>query len=273
MERGEVEMTDRHGGYELHEFVAEYYDAAYERIRPKDIDFYIDYAEEAGGRTLELACGTGMILVPIAISGSEITGLDLSPYMLKKCREKLAKQSKDVRARVRLIQGNMTDFATGETYSLVIIPFRSFQHLLLVEEQKACLNCIHKHLDPHGKLIIDVFHPKPDRLVPNPKYTEEIEDLPETLLPDGVKLRRTNRMAGYHRDQQYNDIELIYYVSYPDGRTERLVQSFPMRYYYRYEMEHLLEFCGFRVVDLFGNFDKSAFSTDSPEMIFVAEKK
>jgi hypothetical protein len=118
-----------------------------------------------------------------------------------------------------------------------------------------------------------VFHPRPDRLIPNPKYAEEIEDLPETLLPDGVKLRRTNRTAAYHRDQQYNDIELIYYVTHPDGRQERLVQSFPMRYYYRYEMEHLLELCGFRVVDLFGNFDRSAFTSDSPEMIFIAEKR
>jgi SAM-dependent methyltransferase len=265
-------MTSRYGGYEDQEFVAEFYDAAYERIRPKDINFYIDYAREAGGRTLELACGTGMVLVPIAVSGSKITGLDLSPYMFKKCREKLAKQSKDVQTRARLVQGNMTDFATGETYSLVIIPFRSFQHLLPVEEQKACLNCVHKHLSPHGKLIIDVFHPRPDKLVPNAKYTNELEDLSETQLPDGRKLRRTNRTAGFHREQQYNDIEIIYYITHPDGRKERLVESFPMRYLYRYEMEHLLALCGFRVVKLFGNFDRSEFSTDSPEMIFVAEK-
>ena len=54
---------------------------------------------------------------------------------------------------------------------------------------------------------------------------------------------------------------------------ERLVQSFPMRYFYRYEVEHLLTLSGFRIVDLFGDFDRSAFSTDSPEMIFIAEKK
>jgi hypothetical protein len=66
---------------------------------------------------------------------------------------------------------------------------------------------------------------------------------------------------------------LIYYVSHPDGRIERLVQAFPFRYVFRYEMEHLLDLCGFKVVDLFGNFDKSAYSNDSPEMIFVAAKK
>jgi len=265
-------VSNKYGGYDSQEFAAEFYDTAYDRIAPKDIDFYIDYSRKANGRTLELACGTGRILVPTAISGFEITGLDLSPFMLRKCQEKLGNQPTEVQKRVTLIQGNMTDFDTGETYQLITIPLRSFQHLLTIGEQKACLILCNKHLNPDGQLIIDVFHTRPDRLVPNPKYTKEIEDLPETELPDGRKLRRTNRTAGFHREQQYNDVEMIYYVTHPDGRKERLVQSFPMRYLYRYEMEHLLTLCGFRVADLFGDFDRSEFSTDSPEMIFIAEK-
>ena len=100
----------------------------------------------------------------------------------------------------------------------------------------------------------------------------EIEDLPETLLSDGRQLRRTTRIAAFHREQQFNDIEMIYYVSHSDDRKERLVQSFPMRYFYRYEMEHLLTLCGFRVIELFGDFDRSEFASNSPEMIFMAEK-
>ncbi len=247
-------MTKNFGGYEYHEFVADFYDAAYNRVRVKDIDFFIDYSKKAGGRTLELGCGTGRVLIPTAISGCKITGLDLSPYMLKKCREKLDKQPQEIQKRVRLVQGNMTDFKTGEKYKLVTIPFRPFQHLITIEEQKACLNCIRRHLATHGRLIIDVFNPNPSRLVPDSKYTDEVEDLPEMTLPDGRKLRRASRMAAFHRELQYNDVELIYYVTHPDGRTERLVQSFPMRYYYRYEMEHLLELCRFKVVELIRGF-------------------
>jgi SAM-dependent methyltransferase len=265
-------MTSNYGGYELHEFVSDFYDAEYDRVRSKDIEFFISHSKKTGGRTLELGCGTGRVLIPTALAGCDITGFDLSPYMLKKCREKLDKQPEEVHKRVKLLQGNMTDFITGEEYSLVTIPFRPFQHLITVKEQKACLGCIYKHLAPNGRLIIDVFNPNPVRLMPDAKYTAEVDDIPETQLPDGGKLRRASRMAGYHREQQYNDIELIYYVSHPDGRTERLVQSFPMRYYYRYEMEHLLELGGFRVADLLGVFDKSAYSGDSPEIIFVAEK-
>ena len=264
-------MDSRSGGYAYEEFVAELYDLTYSNR--KDIDFFVDYSLRMKGRTLELGCGTGRIMIPTALSGCEITGLDISSYMLRKCQEKLEKQSVEVQKRVKLVRGNMTGFDTGETYQLITIPFRAFQHLISVEDQKGCLTSINKHLAPGDLLIFDVFHPYPPRLVDNPKYTTEIEDLPKTQLPNGRTIRRTSRMAGFHRDQQYNNIELIYYVSYPDGKTERLVQAFRMRYYFRYELEHLLDLCGFRVVDLFGDFDKSEFTNDSPEMIFVAKKK
>jgi SAM-dependent methyltransferase len=263
-------MSSRFGGYEEKEF-AELYDPAYGNRR-QDVDFFVDYSKRANGRTPELGCGTGRVLIPTAIAGCEITGLDLSPYMLKICREKLNKQPGEVSDRVKLVQGDMTSFDTGETYSLVTVPFRPFQHLIYVEEQKACLECIHRHLTPDGLFILDTFHPYPPRLVYSEKYTAEVEDLPETQLPDSRKLRRTSRTTAFHREQQYNEYELIYYISHPDGSTERLMQSFPFRYFFRYEVEHLLELCGFRVVELFGNFDKSAFSSDSPEMLFIAAK-
>jgi SAM-dependent methyltransferase len=266
-------VTSQYGGYDDREFVAEFYDAAYQTARQKDIDFFVDYSRHAGGRTLELGCGTGRVLIPTAAVGCEITGLDLSPHMLKICQEKVSRQPEQVQNRIRIVQGDMTDFDTGETYSLVTTPFRPFQHLITIEEQKACLNCANRHLSSGGLLILDLFHPYPPRLVPDSRYMSEIEDLPEMQLPDGRRLRRTNRTTAFHREQQYNDVELIYYVSHADGRQERLVQAFPFRYFFRYEVEHLLELCGFRVVDIFGDYDRSPFSSDSPEMIFVAEKR
>jgi hypothetical protein len=165
----------------------------------------------------------------------------------------------------------MTNFSTGEQYALITKPFRPFQHLITVAEQKACLTCANRHLKRQGLFILDVFHPYIPRLT-DPKYFMEIEVDPSIELPDGRILRRTSRTAAFHREEQYNDIELIHYVRYPDGREERLVHAFPFRYFYRYEVENLLSLCGFRVVEFFCNFDKSQFTADSPEMIFVAEK-
>jgi len=75
-------MTGRFGGYEDQEFVAEFYDPVHDKLRQKDVKFFIDYAKRVKERTLELGCGTGRILIPTAISGCEITGLNLSPHML-----------------------------------------------------------------------------------------------------------------------------------------------------------------------------------------------
>ena len=261
----------KYGGYEDHEFVADFYDAMYTNPARRDIDFFVDYARIAGGKTLELGCGTGRVLIPTALAGCEITGLDLSPYMIKKCREKINRLPREVRKNVLTIQGNMTNFSTGEQYDLVTIPFRPFQHLVAVEEQKACLNSVFKHLSNKGKLLFDVYHPFLPR-VPDPTFFMEMEVIPPIKLTDGRVVKRTNRTAAFHRAEQYNDIEFIFYIKYPDGKEERLVQTFPMRYYYRYEIEHLLSLCGFKIMELFGNYDKSKFSDESPEMIFVAEK-
>jgi SAM-dependent methyltransferase len=261
----------RTSGYEDLEFVSDFYDTMYNHLARRDIEFFVDYSKNAGGKTLELGCGTGRVLIPTAVAGCEITGLDFSLYMLQKCREKLISQPEKVQSRIKLIQGDMTKFKTGEKYALATIPFRPFQNLITVAEQKACLDCIHRHLAAKGKLVFDVFHTFLPRLI-DTKYFMEMEVGPTLKLPDGRVVQRTNRTAAFHHAEQYNDIELIFYVDYPDGRKERLVHAFPMRYYYRYEIEHLLGLCGFKILEFYGDFDKSSFSEESPEMIFVAEK-
>jgi len=76
----------RFGGYEDQAFVAEFYDFdPIYAVRP-DVEFYVDLARSAGGTVLELGCGTGRILIPTAAAGCEIVGLDISEYMLAKCR-------------------------------------------------------------------------------------------------------------------------------------------------------------------------------------------
>ena len=263
-------MPSQYGGYEDQAFIAELYDHIPGYAGRPDQGFYLDYARAAGGKILELGCGTGRLLIPIAAAGCAIVGLDLSAYMLAKCREKLQRQPEEVQERVRIVQGDMTRFDLGETFGLVTVPFRAFQHLVSLDEQIACLRCANRHLTMGGKLILDLFQVDLRYLI-DPAYAEEREDL-QVEIPGGRTLRRTHRRAALHRAEQVNDVEMIHYVTYPDGHTERLVQAFPFRYFFRYEVEHLLARCGFSVTELFGNFDRSPLRDDSPEMIFVATK-
>ncbi len=261
----------RFDAYEYEPFLAEYYDLVPAYTARGDREFYVDEARSAGGKTLELGCGTGRILIPTAQAGCEIVGLDTSESMLTTCREKLLEQPNDVQERATIVHGDMTNFHLGKRFSLITAPFRSFSHLIPIKEQLSCLDCVRRHLLPGGRFILELFQTHPQR-INNPKYLNEVEDTPEFALPDGRKLRRTNRVVTFHRPEQYNDVEIIFYVTHPNGRTERLVQAFPFRYFFRYEIEHLLARAGFEIIDLFGNFDRSLLCDDSPEMIFVTEK-
>ena len=258
--------------FRYNQIFAEYYDASPIVRRRNDLPFYLDCAKRFGDPILELGCGTGRILLPLAKAGHRICGLDISPHMLEKCREKLRHFSAHARERAQLVEGDMTRFKLRETFPLVILPFRPFQHLQTVEEHLACLRTVHQHLEPGGHLIFDLFQTDPSRMH-DPRYLNESDIPGEVKLPDGRRVRLSERIAAFHRAIQANDVELIYHVTHPDGRIERLVQAFRVRYFFRYEIEHLLARCGFRVAELFGNLDRSPIRDDSPEMLFIATKE
>jgi SAM-dependent methyltransferase len=235
-----------------------------------DVDFYVEEALTHGGNVLEVGCGTGRVLIPAARQGAEITGLDRSTRMLAQCKARLGGEAPEVQKRVTLAQADMRDFELGRRFSIIMIPFRPFQHLVAVSEQIAALRAMHRHLEPGGRLVFDLFNPKMEYLIED--RTLEREDTAEVALPDGRAFSRTSRITAVHVADQYSEVELIYYVRGADGKTERLVQGFPMRWYWRYEVEHLLARCNFRVKAIFGDFNRSPLTDASPEMIFMAER-
>jgi SAM-dependent methyltransferase len=260
------------GGYEEYAFIADLYDCVPLYRDRGDLEFFVDAAKETGGPILEIGCGTGRVLIPIARAGLDIVGLDLSPHMLAVCRERLRQESKGVQSRVQLVQADMRIFDLTRTFNLITVPFRPFQHLMTVQEQCSCLETLHRHLADNGRLIVDLFNPSLDFLA-NRQEGLEFGEEPEFSTPDGRRVVRRHRTVAHDRFSQVNQVELIYDVTYPDGREERLVHSFPMRYLFRFEAEHLLARCGFEVEHLYASFDKSLYGSKYPgELIFVSRK-
>jgi len=263
---------DASGVYDEYALIADLYDYVVPyRARP-DVDFFVDAARSAGSPVLEVGCGTGRVLIPTARAGVEIVGLDLSPQMLAVCRQRLEAEPEPVRRRARLVQADMRRFQLGRRFTLATIPFRPFQHLLTVEDELSCLAAIRDHLIDGGRLILDLFNPALDVLA-NLKIGEESGDEPEFTAPDGRRVVRRYRIVAEDRFSQVNNAELIYYVTHPDGRQERLVHAFPMRYLFRFEAEHLLARAGFQVEHLYADFDKRPYGSAYPgELLFVARK-
>lgn len=251
--------------------IAEFYDSTLVYQERKDAEFYVAEARASGGPVLELGCGTGRVLLPTARAGLEITGLDQSANMLEQCRAKLAAEPAEVQQRVQLVRGRLEEFDLGREFALITIPFRPFQHLMTIEQQLACLGAARRHLRPGGRLIFDVFHVDPSSLH-DPTWKQEKEEGPATQLPDGRIVLRTTRIAAFHRAAQVNDVEFCWYVTHTNGRREQIRWRVGLRYYFRFELEHLLARAGLRVAALYGDLRRSPFQDDSPEMIFVAEK-
>lgn len=261
---------DPGGGYLEYAFVAELYDHVMPYRERPDVGFYVDLAVASGGPVLEMACGTGRILVPTARAGVAIEGLDLSEHMLSVCRERLAREPVDVGRRAVLHRGDMRGFDLGRTFPLVTVPFNAFQHLVQVEDQLACLSCVRRHLAPGGTFVLDVFNPSLERLV-DPS-TEAREPEPPFTMPDGRVVTRRARQAERRLALQVLDCELIYDVRHPDGRVERLVHAFAMRYFFRFEVEHLLARSGLRIAALYGDHARGPFTSVSKQIVVMARE-
>ncbi len=238
---------------------ARWYDPVY-APRRADVAFYRALAQETGGPVLELGCGTGRALLPIAQDGLACVGLDGSPAMLEALRAKRPPPT------LRTVLAPMQDFDLGpDRFRLIFSAFRPFQHLYTVQDQLACLASVRRHLMPTGVFAFDVFHPDLGRLA-RPEEDEYEED----RFTDGGD--EVVRLTTIVRDVSTQTQEVA--VRFERRRDGTLVGSeverFRMRWYYRYEVEHLLARAGLEMVALYGDFDRRPFDRSATEMVFVA---
>lgn len=246
--------------------VARAYDAEHlgRDIAVDDIPFYCDLALEAaaaGHRVLELASGTGRVTLALADAGVPITGLEGSPAMLEVAREKTAG-----RDNPRWVEGDMRSFELEERFGLVIIPFRSFLHLLTVADQKACLQQIHAHLVDGGRLALNFFNPNlaimASWLNKNPNMRRLVERKGNAERWESLYYSTAGQTLDYEtRDDLLSD---------DNATISRVYRNLHVRYVYRFEMEHLLALCGFEVEALYGWFDRRPFEDESQEMVWIA---
>ena len=113
-----------------------------------DLDLYAGLAGTQGGRVLELGCGSGRILVPLARAGHHVVGVDTSPHMLALACEKLATAGPEVAARARLVQGDLRYFELSERFDLAIVAVKTFAYLITRHDQQRALAAVAAHLRP-----------------------------------------------------------------------------------------------------------------------------
>ncbi len=224
-----------------------------------DVPFYTELANEAGGPVLELGCGTGRVVWPLAQAGLDVVGLDLHAPMLRVAEAKRADHDEDVGARVRFEQGDMARFALPERFRFVYSACRAFQSLLTPEDQRACLECAHRHLEPGGTLVLTLFDPRLDWCVDGETEVDSVYSPGTHRHPETgheVDIEITYRRNDTVRQVLFERWRLTERDA--QGRTVRQAEeALEIRWTYRYEMRHLLELCGFRVEAEYSDFQRS----------------
>lgn len=255
-----------------YEILAKYYDGAY-AVKPDlvDLPFYVDLANRIGGPVLEIACGTGRVLLPIARAGIPIVGVDNSPAMLGVLKQNLAREPDAVRGRVEILAGDMRNFRLARTFPLVIIPFRPLQHLHTVEEQASALRSAAAHLEAKGTLAFDVFYPKFEFLKGG--FGEERLELE---WPDPTNPQRVVRR--YFRKDSVDKIRQVFSFTFflRTYEGERLVleesDPFTLGFYTYPHLRAVFLLAGLEIVEEYGSFAKTPLDNDATEMIFLLRR-
>jgi SAM-dependent methyltransferase len=235
----------------------QHYDALH-ADRTADIPLWVEEARRAGGHVLEVACGTGRITIPLAQSGLEVVGLDISDSMLGRAREKAAGAG----VEIEWICADCRDFHLGRTFGLIFIAFNSMLHLHERTDLERFLACVREHLRPGGRFALDVFNPSVERLArpPSPwstafRYTD----------PDGGGEVVIEERSQYDAARQI--VELTW--RWVRGGMTLCEEELALRCLFPQELDALLHYNGFEVVERWGSHDRRPFESGSPNQIVV----
>jgi SAM-dependent methyltransferase len=235
----------------------------------RDLTYYAELAKQTGGPVLDLGCGTGRVSLAIAKTGIPVTGLDLSAAMLARARRKAEEMG--LSDRIEWVEGDMTRFDLGRKFPLVIIPYRSFLHLLTARDQVEALRRVRAHLTDDGLFAFNIFVPR-------------VKDLYETdgkyAFRGSFPVPGTDQIVELYDHTEYDHFaQIAHVVRYMErydaqGRQlEKIRAFFRVRYIWPTELNHLLTLCGFKVTARYGSFHRTPFDARSDELVIEAVKR
>jgi SAM-dependent methyltransferase len=225
----------------------------------EDLPFWLGLADQMGAPVLELGCGTGRVLVPLAQAGYRIFGMDHDLAMLRF----LMGRVKPAEPRPLLVASDLTRFNLALRFPLIILPCNTYS-TLRENERLACLGCVHRHLKPDGRFAVSI--PNPRRLENLPaRSASEVEDEflhPETGNPVQVS-------SAWRRTKDTFQVTWTYDQLYPDGKVDRHLTKtiHQLLSVDRYLDE--MRAARLEVTDLYGDFDRSPYDGESPYLIVV----
>jgi SAM-dependent methyltransferase len=244
----------------MYDLLARYYDP-----------FVLQLAARAGGPVLELGCGSGRLLLPLARAGHLVTGLDHSRAMLALAWQRLAAEPPAVQSRVRLVEGDIAVPGVDQAklanedgrYGLIFAGYNTFMHLKRPEMRVALRRAV-GWLRAGGRLFLDLS---------NPFILASADDAPILKLENVLRDPQTGNVVKQLSAQRLDAAGQVLHVTWAfdagDDPTRRSMVEMDYFYYYPHEWELVLAQAGLRLVSLFGDYDGAPFGEDSARLLLI----
>ena len=235
----------------------------------QDEGYYDDYplteqwARSLGGPLLDLACGTGRMALRMAALGYQVTGVDITPEMIARARQKAAQQA----VSIEWVVADARTFHLQKQFSFIYMLENVFQFFLTRVDQEAMLARVHEHLLPEGCFLFETRNPSPRNLFELRRPEGE-----KFTTPDGGQLVITEQ-------QHYDPMTQIQHYArhltflHPRGQQEEKTLHTALRYVFPQEMEALLFYNGFQIRSCYGNWQQEPLTASSPSMIYVCQRR
>lgn len=240
---------------------AEIYDQVYSDVF-EDIYFYKNLASQTNNKILEIGCGTGRITIPIAQDNNSIIGIDISESMIEVLKNKIKHSSLDISC----LKMNMKNITMQEKFSLVMIPFNGFQSMLNIEDQYECLSSIRDHMESDSNLVLDMFPPSLNMFDQNHQTWYQVKEIISTNPSKSIMVKHSSK---YMLESQLIHTKLMIEEIINCEIVKTVYKDFSLRYTNRYESEYLFKHAGFKIENLYGNFNLDKFNEDSDKMIWI----
>lgn len=253
----------------MYDQIAHYYDLTHADLTA-DIPFVLKLAKQANGSILELGCGSGRLLLPLAQAGFVVTGLDNSMEMLALAQAKVAEASESIQGRVQLVPGDMISFAVNGSYPLIIIPYNTFMHLDS-KQALAALKQVKAHLTANGRCFIDLANPFALAATPE----DNLLTLEGTVVDE-----RSGDVIVHMAANRVDTVEQVLHITWlydrsplVGGGVQRTVVQADYHFRYPHQWELLLREAGFNKFTFLGDYDETLFNETCDRLLILAEPR
>lgn len=236
-----------------------YYDAFFNEGNDQELTFYEQCITSSPAPALEIACGTGRILLPLLEKGLQVEGFDSSAQMLEILQQKASQKQMHPTVYLQTMQS----LALPKKYGCLFSPLGSFAQLADIGDAYKALQCFYEHLIPGGMLVIYLYIPWYN--APQVGLWHEHDAI---LLCDGKALRVFEKAVHDLLEQQVH-LSYRYEIWQNNVLLEQEYKQMCIRWYSRYEFELMLQSVGFKDIKV-----QQGYCNDglADVMIFTARK-